>query len=147
MKQKLLIGLFATCALALCATNTMAAKGKVYTWTDDKGVVHYGERPPKDSQAALVKTRSGHSDPTPIPAPAAPNGASQTTSQQDANIAAAKQLKDPDRCSIARKNLEMLNTAARIRVPGDDGNLRVLTEGDKEKKRAAMQEIIDQACE
>lgn len=141
MKHKLLISLIAAWAIALCTSNALAAKDKVYTWTDEKGVVHYGERPPKDSQAALIKTRTGHSEPPPAPAAnKAPQNATPET-------AIANTLKDPERCNVARKNLEVLNSVARIRVPGEDGNMRILTEDDKVAQRATMQEIIDQACE
>jgi hypothetical protein len=141
MKHKLLISFIAAWAIALCASNALAAKDKVYTWTDEKGVVHYGERPPKDSQAALIKTRTGHSEPIPTPA--------TNTAPQNATPAAAiaNSLKDPERCNVARKNLEVLNSVARIRAPGEDGNMRTLTEDDKVAQRATMQEIIDQACE
>lgn len=141
MKHKFLISIIAGWTLALCAGNTFAAKDKVYTWTDAKGVVHYGERPPKDSQAALVKTRTGHSEP---PSTSPSNPASQNTTPE---TTIANSLKDPERCNVARKNLEVLNSVARIRVPGDDGNMRTLTEKDKINQRTTMQEIIDQACE
>lgn len=145
MKRKLLMGVIAGWTLALCASNTLAAKDKVYTWTDSKGVVHYGERPPKDSQAALIKTRTGHSEP--IPTATTPPSPSTTSQDASPENAIAKELKDPERCNVARKNLEVLNSVARIRVPGDDGNLRTLTEEDKVNQRTTMQEIIDQACE
>ncbi len=141
MKQNLLISIIGACALALSAGGAFAAKDKVYTWTDEKGVVHYGERPPKDSRATLIKTRTGHSEPTPTP----------ETKPQPAAVSApstaSTKVIDPERCAIARKNLEVLNTVARIRVPGEDGNMRSLTEEDKATQRIAMQEIIDQACE
>lgn len=140
MKQKLLIGLFATCALALCATNTMAAKGKVYTWTDDKGVVHYGERPPKDSQAALVKTRSGHSDPTPT---ASPN---TSATQSSVATTTTRPAGDPERCQKAQENLKVLNNAARIRTQNADGVMVYLSEDDKAEQRRQMEEIIAQEC-
>jgi hypothetical protein len=145
MKHKLLISVIAGWVLALCASNTLAAKDKVYTWTDGKGVVHYGERPPKDSQAALVKTRTGHSES--IPATTTVNATTTTSKNAAPETTIANSLKDPERCNVARKNLEVLNSVARIRVPGDDGNMRTLTEDDKVNQRATMQEIIDQACE
>lgn len=141
MKQKLLISVIGALALALSASSTFAAKDKVFTWTDEKGVVHYGERPPKDSQARLIKTRTGHSEPTPTQETTAPNTSGTTTTANP-----TKDI-DPVRCETARKNLELLNTVARIRVTGDDGNMRNLTEEDKAAQRITMQEIIDQACE
>ena len=117
--------------------------GKVYTWTDAKGVVHYGEHPPKDVKASLVKTHTGHSDPTPAQTAAAqPKAAAEPAA---ANQQAS--LKDPERCAQAKENLEMLNSVARIKTKNAEGVFVYLTEEDKAKQRETSQQIIDQACE
>lgn len=118
-----------------------AAKGeKVYTWTDSKGVVHYGERPPKDVQAKLVKTRTGHSDPTPAQA-TTPTSASSINTASSAPFA-----KDAERCQQARDNLNVLNTVARIRRQNAEGVMVYLTEEDKANERQKMEAIIAQEC-
>ena len=48
---------------------------------------------------------------------------------------------------MAQKNLELLNTVARIKIAGEDGVQRLLTEEEKEAQRTAMQAVINQACE
>ncbi len=119
------------------------AKEKVYTWTDSKGTVHYGERPPKDVKATLVQTRTGHSDPTPEQVAAAqpkPAAAAAAANQQAS-------LKDPERCAKAKENLEVLNSVARIKTTNADGVAVYLTEEDKTKQREISQQVIDQACE
>lgn len=130
----------------LAAQNVLAAK--VYTWKDSKGVVHYGEHPPKDVKATLVKTRTGHSDPTPAQA-TTPSTAPTTTppNQTDAANDALNSLKDPTRCAQARENLNILNTVARIKTQDGDGNSVIMTEDDKAEQRKIAQSIIDQACE
>lgn len=143
MKHKRLISIISLWVAALASGSAIAAKDNVFTWTDDKGVVHYGERPPKDSQARQIKTRTGHSDPTPnTTAPTSPTVSANATPDQ-----LAASLKDPERCLTAQKNLELLNTAARIKIAGEDGVQRLLTEEEKEVQRNTMQTIIDQACE
>lgn len=117
---------------------------KVYTWTDAKGTVHYGERPPKNVKATLVKTRTGHSDPTPAQAAAAQANTNTATTAATNN---QQSLKDPERCARARENLTMLNSVARIRTTNADGVAVYLTEEDKTKQREIAQQIIDQACE
>lgn len=131
---------------AITLSNTAIAKGgKVYTWKDSKGVVHYGEHPPKDVQAKLVKTRTGHSDPTPEqiaaskPKPTQPEQSQQTAPQ-------GKQL-DPDRCAKAKANLNILNTVARIKMKNEQGVEAYLSEEDKVKQRKDMEAIIQQSCE
>ena len=137
---------FGCLLLALAVSQSVLAQ-KVYTWTDAKGVVHYGEHPPKNVKATLVKTRTGHSDPTPAPAVGAQPATAATSAAQPAAANAAAALKDPERCSQARANLDMLNTVARIRTQNADGVMVYLPEEDKAQQRTTMQQIIDQACE
>ena len=118
---------------------------KVYTWTDAKGTVHFGERPPKNVKATLVKTRTGHSDPTPEQAAAAQANTNTATTAAAANN--QQSLKDPERCARARENLTMLNSVARIKTTNAEGVAVFLTEEDKIKQREIAQQIIDQACE
>jgi len=120
-----------------------ALADKVYTWTDAKGGVHFGEHPPKDVKATLVKTRTGHSDPT----PAQTAGAQPKTAAEPAAAAQQASLKDPERCAKAQENLAALNSVARIRMPDAQGTLVYLTEEDKAKERQLNQQVIDQACE
>lgn len=138
MKRVQIIGCL---LLGLLASQCVVA-AKVYTWTDSKGVVHYGERPPKDVKATLVRTRTGHSDPTPAPATATP--AATATA---ATPAQPTSLKDPERCAKARENLAILNSVARIKTVNSEGVTVYLTEEDKTKQREIAQQAIDEACE
>ena len=136
------LGLIGLLLLGTVVSQTVLAE-KVYTWTDAKGGVHYGAHPPKDTKATLVKTRTGHSDPTPaqtVAAQPAPAAAPVATNQETS-------LKDPERCAAARENLEILNTVAKIKTADADGVLVILTEEDKNQQRIATQKVIDQACE
>lgn len=127
-------------AITLSATS-MAKNGKVYTWTDNKGVVHYGEHPPKDVQAKLVKTRTGHSDPLPAPTPATPPPSSTEQATGDTNP-----LKDPERCTRAKQNLDILNSGAPIRTRNDKGESVIMDEAEKDKQRNIFQLVVNQAC-
>ncbi|WP_028670951.1 DUF4124 domain-containing protein [Saccharospirillum impatiens] len=42
--------------LSLSAGSTLA-ESKIYTWTDAEGTVHYGDRPPRDTQSEEVSIR------------------------------------------------------------------------------------------
>lgn len=130
------------CLLGILASQSVLA-AKVYTWTDSKGVVHYGERPPKDAKATLVNARTGHSDPTP-----AQIAAAQPKPTTEAPAAAMPtSLKNPERCAKAKDNLAILNSVARIKTQDASGVEVFLSEEDKVKQREAMQAIINQACE
>ena len=143
MKFSYIVKLAGIALIGAALSQPGFAKDKVYTWTDAKGTVHFGERPPKDVKATLVKTRTGHSDPTPEQAAAAqPKPAANNVSAQQQAA-----LKDPERCAAARENLTLLNSAARIRTRNADGVTVFLTEEDKVQQREIAQQIIDQACE
>ena len=123
-------------SLTLC---TGAHAAKVYTWTDSKGVTHYGERPPKDVKATLIHARTGHSEPTPEteqPKPSTNNTPSGTQML----------TQDPERCAQATRNLEALKSYNRIKVKDDKGELRVLSEDEKAERIADMQRIVDESC-
>lgn len=139
MKYLRLIG-FCLAALAL-SQSAMAAK--VYTWKDKNGVVHYGERPPKDVQATLINARTGHSEPTPAQIAASQPKPAPTEAARE-QVAS---LKDPVRCATAKENLEILNTVARIKTTNAEGIAVILTEEDKAQQRITTQKVIDQACE
>ena len=143
MKYLRIIGFY---LLGILATQNVLA-AKVYTWKDSKGVVHYGEHPPKDVKATLVKTRTGHSDPTPAPTTTAPTPTTTPANQTDAANNALASLKDPTRCAQARENLTILNSVARVKTQDANGNAVIMTEDDKAAQRQAMQAIINQACE
>ncbi len=129
--------------MAVTLSNPGAAKdGKVYTWTDSKGVVHYGEHPPKDVQAKLVKTRTGHSDPTPVPATPTP----QNTQQTQTDSGQTDSLKDPERCTKAKQNLEIIDSGAPIRTTNEKGEKVIMEETEKARQRAMFQAVANQAC-
>lgn len=133
-------------ALGLALSHPSQAKGeKVYTWKDEQGVVHYGEHPPKDTQAKLIHTRTGHSEPTPIATPASTTAASNN--QAAAAQPAPEYVKDPQRCAAAKANLALLNSVARIKTKNAEGVSVYLTEEDKTKQREAMQLAIKQSCD
>lgn len=116
---------------------------KVYTWTDTKGVVHFGERPPQNVKATLVKTRTGYSAPTPRQTAAAEPAATAQTAIADERVS----LKDPERCAKAKENMAILNSVARIKTTNAEGIAVYLTEEDKVKQRQSTQLIINQACD
>lgn len=143
MKFSHIVRLTGIALMSLMLSQPGVAKEKVYTWIDSKGTVHFGERPPKDVKATLVKTRTGHSDPTPAQTAAAQPKTSEETAADNRKAL----LKDPERCAKARENLAALNSVARIRTVNAEGVTVYLTEEDKIKQRDVSQQIIDQACE
>lgn len=133
--------LFIALLTATLSLNSAAQNSKIYTWTDSKGVVHFGERPPSNVQAKLVKTRAGRSEPTPLPA------SSANASSRAGIVGTVEPPKSPERCDKARANLNLINTVARIRTENAEGVMVYLTEEDKANERTRLERIIAEECE
>ena len=62
-------------AIALLLT-LVPARGEVYRWTDDKGVVHYGDKPPKEGVKPVELPPLQTYSPSAAAAPATPRSES-----------------------------------------------------------------------
>lgn len=126
----------------LIASQAHSAAGKVYKWTDEKGLVHYSERPPFGTQTEVVRPDIGHSEPVNYETAITEKAKEEKKAVTDKNA-----LKDPERCDAARKNLDMLKTYTRIKVKGDDGEYRFLTPDEKQQKTDEASKAIEESCE
>jgi hypothetical protein len=139
--------LFATLALSLCCyllttTYAFSAPGKIYKWTDNKGQVHYSERPPLGTQTEVVKPQIGHSEPVNYE-----TAATEKAPEAKKAASAKNALKDPERCDAARKNLDLLKTYTRIKIQGDDGEYRFLTPDEQKQKADEAAKAIEESCD
>jgi len=144
-----IFGRLTFCLLCLGLYNpSFATAEKVYKWTDAKGQTHYSQRPPLNTQTEVLKPETGHSDPVDYT-----RATTQDIQNQDAQKkeVGAKPTptkdKDPDRCNNARQNLETLQTHARIRTKGDDGEYRYLTPDEQQEKQEEANRVIEESCE
>lgn len=124
--------------ITVLTTLTVSAE-EYYKWVDDQGVTHYGERPPKNTAASKGKTQTGHSTHTPYTA-------TQDATDNAANTSNTEDQKDPERCKAARKNLEIINTSARIKVKGDDGEFSYLSPEEIAKRKQDAQQAVKESC-
>jgi hypothetical protein len=133
-----------TCVIALCLASLLAGSpalaAKVYKWVDEQGVVNFSEHPPKNTKAVEIKPNIGHSEPVIYEKPAAETPAQAAPTEQQAS------LKDAQRCEIARKNLQVLQTFGRVRVPEKDGSFHYLTEQEQQDRLKTTQQAIDESC-
>jgi hypothetical protein len=147
--MKASLTLFLSITGLLASSYAFTASGKVYKWTDEKGLIHYSERPPLGTQTEIVKPEIGRSEPVNYGAPSdekaekAKEGTKLEKKVDDEKSA----LKDPARCDSARKNLNVLKTYARIKLKGDDGEYRFLTPDEQKQKADEATKIIEESCE
>lgn len=127
-----------------------------YRWVDDDGVTHYTVAAPKDRPSTLIRTQIGagssQSSSGAIPASRVLPGDETGSAPKPQTTEAAKPEEqmtalDPQRCSVARANVETLNNHARIKVTGADGSIRYLSDDELNEKRAEAEAAIRESCE
>lgn len=137
------------------AAQSFANKHSVYSWVDDKGVTHFGQRPPQDSDAVLVQ-KARYQDPEDETA-TEPNeaiGAVWSDDEQEklqrerqAKIQAAEVARlDLERCNAAIKNLEALTSQRQVRTMTEEGGSRLLEPHEREAKIKEMNQAIEESC-
>ena len=144
-------------ALVLAGATVLAANVSAedgyYKWTDTSGRTHLGDRPPpagtdyefvstdtgiRRSVAADEASGSGSSAAPSMPKPQA---STETVAQQQITIE-----KNPEYCEQAKANLDTLDSIARIRIRDADGEMRFLTDDEKDIQRRKAEDMIAVHC-
>lgn len=130
----------------------LASADSVYRWTDENGVVHFGDREPTGRSSERVSVKTGQ-----------PSGGSERQSAQEqvealeknqaererreneTAVAEARRKQREARCQTAQTNLEAINSNARIRVTDNDGQ-RYLSPEEIAEKKQQFEQIVDESC-
>ena len=146
--------------LVLLYTATSNAEDEYYTWVDENGVVNYSEHKPPGLDARFISSdqRFGYQNDE----PEEQETPAQTTTQQaaakeerdiDVEIATQKTRIDKEiaiakksNCNIGKLNLAQLQNYNRIKVQGDDGQVRVLSDEEKQSRIDRAKETIKENC-
>lgn len=140
---------------ALFAAGILSAPAAMsknfYKWVDESGATHYSERKPTGQEAETVAIRGGRTTAADEESSATPEATTEATREAAPQVppqaaAPLPDLKDPERCQAARENMQTLSTYARIRVQGDDGEMRYLTPEEKQEKMTESQNAVNEAC-
>jgi len=125
----------------LLASTCMAQQ--VYKWTDASGTVHYSEQPPASGVKNERMTLSGATEGT----------ASAEAAQAEADAAAdpealqkANDAQEAHMCSVARDNLKLLDSDARIASGGDITTATQVIGEEREKARGEARSQIERYC-
>lgn len=122
-------------SLALAAPLSFAQEakpGKIYKWTDENGVVHFGSRPPEQGQADEVKVRAEPAT------PAAADVAAADAEKQE------EEANDP--CARARANLRLLQNEDEPVAIRDGKQVREITAAERKDQLAVAQMMVER-CE
>jgi len=153
--------LSALLVLAAGVSTTLHAEDSYYRWKDERGNMVVSDRPPEASiEYEVFSTGSSRfrrvspgEGAVPAETTSRPGNRFETQDKADDNgsmdTVAVEVLpeKDPEICERARQNLETLQTAARIRVRDEAGELRYLSADEIETQRQNALDNIDVHCE
>ncbi|GAB1256319.1 DUF4124 domain-containing protein [Aurantivibrio plasticivorans] len=135
------------CCLGFLSLSTHAAQ-TFYKWIDEEGVTHYSAQKPHGQQADEVTIRGGRQtsqSSSQASTPANTNNQKDSSPETTSNEEEFSR-KDPERCNWAKDNLATLQSYSRVRVKEDNGELRYLSDKEKQSKIRDIQKIIDEAC-
>lgn len=138
--MRLLMMVIGLTILVLNSSNLLAEE--VYKWVDANGLTHYQAHPPKNRKTEFIKTKTGHSAPVKYN-----TNTDQALAQKDAKpapVVASK--KDPELCSKAQANLKTFQQNSRVRVAGENGELRFLAPEEIEQRKQNATRIAGEAC-
>jgi len=116
-------------ALLACSFGAYAAD--FYRWTDDKGVTHFSDKPPKGVNAEKVKGKKR-----------------RTSAAEEGVVAedAAASNPDAERCKAERERLAVLQGNRRIQMEDREGKVRELTVKEIEEEIAFSQRAVERFC-
>lgn len=143
-------------ALAACmmAIPVLATAQSVYKWTDENGVIHFGDRQPIGKQSESISIRTGKSSGSGSSGSMSPQQRVQQMNEQEAEndqgrkVSAAEEARQKQRaanCRTARNNLSLIRSGSRIKIE-ENGEERFLTPEEIAEKRVQFEEIAELNC-
>jgi hypothetical protein len=148
---------------ALTVSSAASAEEEYYTWVDENGITNYAERNPSGYEARFVtreQQRFGYRTKENKPeAPGAEDAqgtagaTADANSDIDAEIAEEKNRIDQEiaaakksNCNIGKLNLAQLSNYNRIKVKDDEGEVRILSDEEKQGRIDRAQATIAENC-
>jgi len=142
-----------TLTLLMAVAPGAAMSASVYKWTDENGVIHFGDQQPNGKQAEIVSVRAGTAKPTDSSRQSPQERLNSLEEQQAekqeqekaAQASEAQRKQRAKNCEAAKKNLDIIRNKSRIRV--DDGEeQRYLTPEEIEQYKVKYEEAISEFC-
>lgn len=139
-----------TALLLTMAGITQGAESVHYRWTDDRGNPVHSDRPPPQgtpyevvsTSSSLVRKVDGSEGAVPATTDPTPGN---EFDQVNTNVKPIQ--KNPEQCKRAQENLETLNTKVRIQIRNENGELRPLSEEEKDAQRKQAMDAIAVHCD
>jgi hypothetical protein len=145
--------LLGSVALLLAATSLQAgASDTFYRWQDERGNPVNSDRPPPagtpyeiiSTESSMVRRVNSADAP---PGKSGDGGEGEAPNQTVVYRGQSQVEKNPEFCAQARENLATLEVAPRVRLRGDDGEYRYLTDEEREEQKKNARDTIAVHCE
>jgi hypothetical protein len=129
------------------------ASAQVYKWVDEKGVTHYGERPPQGKSAQEVEQRLANPGPAPGKA-AQPSWKEQDlefrrrrieTEQADAKTR-QREASQKQACNQARDQLAQMKSARRVYRLDEKGERVFQSDDERNASIARLEQLVSENC-
>ncbi|GGJ99696.1 DUF4124 domain-containing protein [Pseudomonas matsuisoli] len=138
-------------ALTIAFSNAAFAV-QVYKWQDSSGVIHFSALPPEDASAVKVDTRLAQLSKGGFP-PALPKLDSQIAADEQLAIdervkaqVAQQEVNRKKACTMLRTNLSHLKNNPRVRIEEPAGQMRRLTEEERQARIKDTEKGIGANC-
>lgn len=140
----------------LLAAAPLWAAGGVYKWVDDKGRVHYGERPPSSSSAQEMQIKETPSQGVGVDDPARTDQqqrllrafeeerAQKEEAQQKSKAEQAERARN---CGKARDRLARYQRSGVIYDIDQQGNRRILNDAEREATMREAEAAVRHWCD
>ena len=129
-----------------------AAQEEVYRWVDDKGVVHFGDRPPQqadvekisipDTQTQPAANQEEAQDTQPNLAQQLREERAEARKEREANAEVAAKS-----CAKAREIVSQLEPMTRVMVTHEDGTVTRMYDNDRLEKLDEAKAVVAENCD
>lgn len=137
-----------------------AAQEEIYRWVDDKGVVHFGDRPPRQTDVEKISIPQSHVTGSQASTDSAPVN-EEGLQEPQPNIAQqlreeraearreyeAKAEATAKSCKKAREVVSQLEPMPRVMVTHEDGTVTRMDDNDRLEQLGKAQAFIAENCE
>ncbi len=133
----------------LLALSTSAMASQIYKWVDEQGVTHFGAQPPQGQDATSINTATPQPRapaPAPTATPASDDAEQKAIDDQVKDQVAKQEAERKKYCESARTNLAQLENNPRVRIEGDNGELRRIGEDERQQRITELKKSIDETC-
>lgn len=135
-------------SITLSALLSTSHAAKIYRWVDDKGLPHYSEKPPRETQSETLNIQAAGTGSASTSSSSAPNKIKKETVKTEA-VKKEDKISAEDKakfCQQSRTLLERMNGNTQRRFEQPDGSFRRLEETEVTDYKTQANEGIANYC-